>query len=288
MENTANLKKELEDKIMEKSCELEKWILETLESRIQVQGKFAALDVKTIDERQRGLPLEKSNTMMSYVDPSYILPWQYQNNASECRNIVLQQYLYPQTWTEMDLSSASYAIVPVFPYTPEYTCLIDRFFGDYTCNIKGLYRVQNPLAYMKFSLRLEQYRKKESCCVRTLFHDTPIENTESICKNNFDWRCGRRYKYGPGVYFSISPTLANRHSSRSRSLDRSMFMVDVLISKVLTVPEGAEVSLPDLYYDEDYDTVLCHGEQTYLKSLWIFKFVIIDNVSIVSRHEKKN
>ncbi|CAH2005943.1 unnamed protein product [Acanthoscelides obtectus] len=47
---------------MEKSCELEKRILETLKERIQeVQGKFAALDVKIIDGRQRGLPLEKSS-----------------------------------------------------------------------------------------------------------------------------------------------------------------------------------------------------------------------------------
>ncbi|CAH1966362.1 unnamed protein product [Acanthoscelides obtectus] len=53
---------------MEKSCEMEKRILETLEDRIQeVQGKFAALDVKTIDERQRGLPLEKSSEVGASV-----------------------------------------------------------------------------------------------------------------------------------------------------------------------------------------------------------------------------
>ncbi|CAH2010748.1 unnamed protein product [Acanthoscelides obtectus] len=67
MENIANLKKELEDKIMEKSCELEKRIF-TLEGRIQeVQGKFVALDVKTIDQRQRGLPLEKSSEVGASV-----------------------------------------------------------------------------------------------------------------------------------------------------------------------------------------------------------------------------
>ncbi|CAH1993448.1 unnamed protein product [Acanthoscelides obtectus] len=68
MENTANLKKELEDKIMEKSCELERRILETLEGRIQeVQGKFAALDVKTVDVRQRRFPLKKSSEVGASV-----------------------------------------------------------------------------------------------------------------------------------------------------------------------------------------------------------------------------
>ncbi|CAH2003348.1 unnamed protein product [Acanthoscelides obtectus] len=40
----------------------------TLEDRIQeVQGKFAALDVKNIDERQRGLPLETSSEVGASV-----------------------------------------------------------------------------------------------------------------------------------------------------------------------------------------------------------------------------
>ncbi|CAH1968045.1 unnamed protein product [Acanthoscelides obtectus] len=52
---------------MEKSCELEKRIF-TLEDRIQeVQGKFAALDVEIIDERQRGLSLEKSSEVGASV-----------------------------------------------------------------------------------------------------------------------------------------------------------------------------------------------------------------------------
>ncbi|CAH1981829.1 unnamed protein product [Acanthoscelides obtectus] len=47
---------------MEKSCELEKRISETLEDKIQeVQGKFPALDIKTIDEGRRGLPLDISS-----------------------------------------------------------------------------------------------------------------------------------------------------------------------------------------------------------------------------------
>nr|CAI5852848.1 unnamed protein product [Callosobruchus analis] len=176
------------------------------------------------------------------------------------------QYLASNTnGSTMNLTHENYSIIPISPYTEEFNHCINRFTGDYYTHIEGLYRVYNPSSNLKFNLRLEQYKTKDSYCIRSLFHDTLEENTESICMNNFDWRYGRRYKYGPGVYFSISPTLANRHSSRGPCLRRSMFIVNVLMSKVLNVPEGAEVSLPDLYYDEDYDTILCHGEQTYLK-----------------------
>nr|CAH7754356.1 unnamed protein product [Callosobruchus chinensis] len=165
----------------------------------------------------------------------------------------------------MNLTYGNCSIIPVPPNTDEFNHCMNRFTGDYYMDIEGLYKVYNPSSDMRFNLRLEQYKTKDSYCIRSLFHDTSEENAVSICTNNFDWRYGRRYKYGPGVYFSISPTLANRHSSRGPYLQRSMFIVNVLMSNVLTVPEGAEVSLPDLYYDEDYDTILCHGGQTYLK-----------------------
>lgn len=65
--------------------------------------------------------------------------------------------------------------------------------------------------------------------------------------------------FGPGVYFSIHPDIAYRHSCKNSGPNRAMFLVDVLVQKIQQVDD--EIFLPD----PGFDTVLAHGNQTYVK-----------------------
>ncbi|CAH1969955.1 unnamed protein product [Acanthoscelides obtectus] len=132
LENTANLKKELEDKIMEKLCELEIRIF-TLEDRIQeVQGNFAALDIKTIDERQRGLLLEKSSEFGASVGSAghlWMKPPQFDGTMPW--NIYRRQFeaaANSNGWSSTEKATA------LWPYEK----MLVLFFKEYHPKNKGL------------------------------------------------------------------------------------------------------------------------------------------------------
>lgn len=165
----------------------------------------------------------------------------------------------PKDWCPMDANAERFKIVEVPPYSDEYYSIEVKVIGSYYSCITGIYKVQNPYIYSKYTLKAYEYELRGPYEILTLFHDTPRENVESISEFNFDWRYGGRYMYGPGVYFSVSPYLANKHSCRGNSLYRSMFVADVLVQNVQHVQ--GDIFLPDF----GYDTVLAHNNVTYVK-----------------------
>lgn len=165
----------------------------------------------------------------------------------------------PNDWCPMDVNSERFKIVILSPFSQEYRDVEFMVRGNYYSCINGIYKVQNPYLYSKYALKAYEYDLRGPYQILSLFHDTPRENVASIAQFNFDWRYGGRYKYGPGVYFSISPFLANKHSCKGSTKLRSMFIADVLTQNV-QVAQG-DIFLPDF----GYDTVLAHNNVTYVK-----------------------
>lgn len=167
--------------------------------------------------------------------------------------------ILPPDWQPMDLIHEKYRIVNIAPNTQEFDLVMEKMTGNYHNRIQGVFKVQNPFLFTKFRLKAHDYSKRGPYETKWLFHDTARENCESIAMYNFDWRYGERFKFGPGVYFSISPYLANKHSSKQNRLLRTMFLAEVLIQNV-QVTDG-DLFLPDF----GYDTVLCHKNETFVK-----------------------
>lgn len=165
----------------------------------------------------------------------------------------------PPTWQPMDVLHEKFKIIEIPSQSLEFADIWRKVEGNYYLDIKGIYKLQNPLLYAKYKLRTSEYQSRGPYKIQILFHDTAKENMQSIAHYNLDWRCGERYKFGPGVYFSVNPELANRHSSKSNGLLRAMILAEVLIQNVQVV-EG-DIFLPDF----GYDTVLCHRNETIVK-----------------------
>ncbi|XP_060527144.1 protein mono-ADP-ribosyltransferase PARP12-like [Cylas formicarius] len=170
----------------------------------------------------------------------------------------MAKYL-PNHWYPMDSGEARYLVIPVPPYSTEFEEVMQRFKGDYYCKITGLYKVQNPLMYTKFALKQHDYSQRGPFTIKQLYHDTSDRNIHSISEFNFDWKCGTRFMFGPGVYFSISPDIASKHSSKSNGINRAMFLVDVLVQNVEYGDERTFLPNPGC------DTVVAHGGVTYVK-----------------------
>lgn len=171
------------------------------------------------------------------------------------------KFLIPQNWTPMDMVKDRYKIIPVDPFSEEFTrvsSLVNKG-ARVANNWDGIYRVQNPFLYTKFRLKIFDFSRKGGYEIKLLYHDTSRDNSASIAEINFDWRFGQRFKYGPGVYFSTSPWLAHKHSSSANGRYRSMFIAEVLTQNVQKV--DGEVFLPDY----GFDTVNCHSGDTYVK-----------------------
>ncbi|KAL1491288.1 hypothetical protein ABEB36_011906 [Hypothenemus hampei] len=165
----------------------------------------------------------------------------------------------PPHWNIM-LPNASYQNICLSQEEHEYQSIKTLFQGSYYKEIKYIYRVQNPLTFAKFAHKLQEFAGRGPATVRTLYHDTSLTNVEPICWFNFNWRMSVRTKFGPGVYFSISPDLAARHSRKTGSSLRAMFLVDVIMLNVQKF-DGLFAFLPNY----GYDTLLAHRNQTYVK-----------------------
>lgn len=172
--------------------------------------------------------------------------------------IAHEKSIFPNSWQPMDFLREHYRIVRIPEHSSEYDQVLRIVSGDYYSSITGIFKVQNPIMYLDYLLKMSEYQERGRFFVKTLFHDTSRANVESIAQKNLDWRYGCRFMFGTGVYFSISPGLANRHSTKYNGIYRSMFIVDVLIEKVQLV---ADTFLPDC----GYDTGLCHFGSTFVK-----------------------
>ncbi|XP_066143397.1 protein mono-ADP-ribosyltransferase TIPARP-like [Euwallacea fornicatus] len=167
--------------------------------------------------------------------------------------------LTPPNWTEMK-PHLSFSRVCLDPYSTEFINVRAKLNGNYIREIRGIYRVQNPLLWTKFLHKKFEYENRGYTDMKTLFHDTSVDSVDSICAMNFDWRYGHRFKFGPGVYFSTQPNTAFKRSSKFNNPIRAMFMVDVLIQNVIQA-HGNDVFFPTF----GFDTVWAQGGQTCIK-----------------------
>lgn len=167
--------------------------------------------------------------------------------------------IIPATWEPMDLVHEKFKIIELPRNSLEYIDVWKRIGGNYFSCITGLYKLQNPVLYAKYRLKVFEYARRGPYQIRILFHDTAKENIESIAHYNLDWRYGERYMFGPGVYFSINPDLANKYSSKNKGLARVMILAEVLTQNVQLV--AGDIFLPEF----GYDTVLCHKSETVVK-----------------------
>lgn len=167
--------------------------------------------------------------------------------------------IIPATWQPMDLVHEKFRIIELPINSLEYTDVWRRINGSYYSCITGVFKLQNPLLYAKYKLKAYEYERRGPYEIKILFHDTAKENMDSIAHYNLDWRYGERYMFGPGVYFSVNPDLANKHSSKSKGVSRAMILAEVLTQNVQIVEK--DVFLPDF----NYDTVLCHKCETVVK-----------------------
>ncbi|CAG9856588.1 unnamed protein product [Phyllotreta striolata] len=186
-------------------------------------------------------------------------------------------YILPKHWDPMNLNFQQYKLTNLPHYSSEYHRVFDLMnVGIYYNCIQGIYRVQNPTLFSKFRLKMYDFEQKGPYNILSLYHDTARENVISIAKYNFDWRYGERFMFGPGVYFSTSPQLANKHSSKTNGTFRSMFIAEVLTQNVQQV-EG-NVFLPDY----GFDTVQCHNGETFVKYFdgEYFPSYVVDYISL--------
>lgn len=167
--------------------------------------------------------------------------------------------IVPNSWQPMNFINDKVKIIELTAGSVEYFDIERRIMGKYYSKINGIFKIQNPTMYARYKLKATEYGKRGPYQTRILFHDTPIHNITSISYYNLDYRCGERNMFGPGVYFSINPELANRHASRSSGLKRAMIVAEVLTQNVQVVED--DIYLPDFHYD----TVLCHRNQTIVK-----------------------
>lgn len=165
----------------------------------------------------------------------------------------------PLTWQPMDILHEKFRIFKLPETCLEFEDVFRRIAGKYYSEILGVYKLQNPMLYAKYKLKHCEYERRGRTEIRVLYHDTAKTNIESIAEYNIDWRYGERHMFGPGVYFSVNPDLASRHSSKTKGGERAMILAEVLTQNVQVVQ--GEIFLPDF----GYDTILCHKNETVVK-----------------------
>lgn len=181
----------------------------------------------------------------------------------------------PKQWYPMDLLHEHCKLIKLPVHCPEYKSVRNIVDGNYYHSISRIYKVQNPMLYLEYTLAMHQYYERGPYTIETLFHDTSQSNVMSIAKDNLHWKYGQRFKFGTGVYFSTSPELANRHSSKQNGLYRSMIVAEVLVQNVQNVDDTFQPF-------QGYDTGICHFGNTFVKffSNEYYPNYIVDYISL--------
>ncbi|CAG9764420.1 unnamed protein product [Ceutorhynchus assimilis] len=121
--------------------------------------------------------------------------------------------------------------------------------------IASIKKVINPYLLLHYKLRKQAMG---ICKELLLYHGTKIENIDSICADNFDWRLVSRHKYGWGVSFSSSPYYASHYSDETGTM-KAMFVVQVLVGQEWR--GNCETEVPK----SPFDTTTDPNEKVYVK-----------------------
>ncbi|CAG0893930.1 unnamed protein product [Darwinula stevensoni] len=184
--------------------------------------------------------------------------------SSESSDATFEYRHIPEDWEPMQ--EEKYKLVTLSPMSQEYED-IARLFENAEMRVNNITRIQNPYLWQvyqdrRFHLLKHDFKDYPSeLNEKFLFHGTAVNNIQSICEKNFDWRLHGTYTgslFGQGVYFGTTPSASVPYAQ-----DNCMLVAKVLIgfsipgnSSMTTPPSGYHsTSGPDMiikYHDQDF------------------------------------
>lgn len=169
----------------------------------------------------------------------------------------------PPNWEVNDISS--FKMTKLDEDDATKYCLVQLMQGNFKKKIYDVYRIENSFLYSQYLIKKEEYKIRGHVNEMDLFHCTSQANTNSIVRENFNFRLVTRGKYGMGVSFSPSPLYANQQASLSIGLERVMIVAKVLVgtkiggSENLLIPSkncdtttGGNINVYVKYYDNEF------------------------------------
>ncbi|XP_066143573.1 protein mono-ADP-ribosyltransferase TIPARP-like [Euwallacea fornicatus] len=131
--------------------------------------------------------------------------------------------------------------------------LFDNTMQPYA--VTSIKRIVNPYLLLSYHLKKATNNEYEE---KLLFHGTMIENVDSICIDNFDWRLVSKHKFGKGVSFSSTPCYAKNYQDNSGDT-KVMFAAKVLVGS--TSIGQFDTNVPQ----EPSDTTTDRKKRVYVK-----------------------
>ncbi|XP_065170564.1 uncharacterized protein [Atheta coriaria] len=164
----------------------------------------------------------------------------------------------PEThyWSSRNKAIDYNLIFKIYQGCEEYQMVMDHFTpydnqNDY--HVLNIERIENRTLMAAFILKRNELQEaKPALPVQTklLFHATKYTSTESIMKENFDWRmCGaaRGHKYGHGTCFSPHSDFATQFGQHLPNNIYYTLLCYVVLKKSQT--GNSEMILPDKNFD---------------------------------------
>ncbi|XP_060522154.1 protein mono-ADP-ribosyltransferase PARP11-like [Cylas formicarius] len=113
-------------------------------------------------------------------------------------------------------------------------------------SVRMIQMVLNP--YIAAQYKLKQYKKADTfnlCQEMLLYHGTWHHNLDSICEENYNWRCTNAHMYGQRVSFAKYPTYASYYPRELVGKSRVMILSKVLYTWIcngdpsMQIPKGS-------------------------------------------------
>ncbi|XP_066255461.1 protein mono-ADP-ribosyltransferase TIPARP-like [Euwallacea similis] len=208
-------------------------------------------DLKEIMRQQKSIHFHQNKSLITINKP--IIATSSEKIAQNQQ--LIKHLLYLWQFHEIPMKS-TYEFKAIDLSSDEFSyiqTLFNNTMQSYT--MTSIERVVNPYLLLSYHLKKATHNKYQE---KLLFHGTKIENIDSICIDNFDWRLVYKHKYGKGVSFSTTPCYA-RHYQDPLGDNKVMFAAKVLVGWTLTGQNNTK--LPQ----EPYDTTTDKNQRVYVK-----------------------
>ncbi|XP_044756288.1 uncharacterized protein LOC123314902 isoform X1 [Coccinella septempunctata] len=155
-------------------------------------------------------------------------------------------HYYP-AYSQISISPSD--VYRILPVSPKECRIIKRKITNKHIIIDNIEKIDNEYLESRYHIKKMQKLKYFSHIDELeLFHVTKLENADSICRNNFNWRFADTktwHKFGKGVYFSCNAMYAANYSGSGN--EKVMFIAKVLVGKKCL---GAQrMKIPEEGYD---------------------------------------
>ncbi|XP_068241364.1 protein mono-ADP-ribosyltransferase PARP12-like isoform X2 [Palaemon carinicauda] len=192
---------------------------ETTSKEREVRRRPLKKPAKNSDEDKDRSPLQKSQKTNVPVQKS-------------------QKTNVPVHWDTM-AQGVIHALVLLNSSTEEYREVSERLSITLpSAKIQSIQRLQNPYLWESFQSRKEcliQRECEDQLLVNKLFYGMNLEELDSICKENIDWRrresCNK--EYGLGTYFSHSAAVASKSCIKDNDGHHYLILALVIIGNIV-------------------------------------------------------